>query len=425
MSNIQKNDDELNDADFATLFSANKSQPSKELDKLILDNAIASQHDALPQQRETATQKYAPLFGIAAALAFAITLTPLVMNSSGSAPELASLPAPPTKNTSTSMATSGQTAANEQAAVASSDESTQASRIAMTEPASQTINAETPSEETASAETANTETLSAGTTSPETNNTENDSPVNSIASTSAATPVTDTKLAEADIKDVAIDAAVTDAASGLQNSTPAQESVAAVPETEDDSDAIGVESEQDSERLLRKAESDAVAQANKAIEKSLYESESLLESNAPQSFAESSAEPIENSALQNDAEELQEEASVPIAELALNPLSPDSLVANETVALKRSPEPEATLSVGKNETTLLNQQALTNTKTHPEIYPKIYRSSALSWALEIKRLYEEPNIDKAQEELVLFRKKYPNNENERLLPEKLVIIKKD
>jgi len=49
-----------------------------------------------------------------------------------------------------------------------------------------------------------------------------------------------------------------------------------------------------------------------------------------------------------------------------------------------------------------------------------YRESALLWVIEIKHLYEEKNIDEAREELALFRKKYPDNANERLLPKALL-----
>jgi len=50
---------------------------------------------------------------------------------------------------------------------------------------------------------------------------------------------------------------------------------------------------------------------------------------------------------------------------------------------------------------------------------KSYRRSALLWVLQIKQLHKDNNIDQAQEELVEFRKQFPDSSHERLLPAEL------
>ena len=87
--------------------------------------------------------------------------------------------------------------------------------------------------------------------------------------------------------------------------------------------------------------------------------------------------------------------------IALNTHSADA-----SVRLKQTPEQDESLQVG--------QDASQAIKSTPE-KTKNYRSSALLWIIEIKHLYEEKKTDQAKEELALFRKKFPNNGNERLL----------
>lgn len=53
------------------------------------------------------------------------------------------------------------------------------------------------------------------------------------------------------------------------------------------------------------------------------------------------------------------------------------------------------------------------------VRPANYRSSPLLWINEIKQLHFEKNNDSVREELAAFRKAYPENSNEQLLPKEL------
>lgn len=53
------------------------------------------------------------------------------------------------------------------------------------------------------------------------------------------------------------------------------------------------------------------------------------------------------------------------------------------------------------------------------VRPENFRDSPLLWVIEIKHLHNEKNDELARKELNLFRQKFPNNANERLLPSEL------
>ncbi len=53
-----------------------------------------------------------------------------------------------------------------------------------------------------------------------------------------------------------------------------------------------------------------------------------------------------------------------------------------------------------------------------------FRDTAITWVMEIKRLFSDPDTKKALEELKQFRKKHPNSTHEALLPEALLELAK-
>jgi len=458
-------DEELNDADFAALFSADNNQPPKELDKLILDNALLSQHDSLPQQHETFTKKYAPLFGTAAILMIALTLTPLIMKAPET-PDLAVGPEPtqtqtaesalviadrqasvPESTKEASAPDSVQLPADQQTPLVSANDESQSNRIALAAPESesQASNAPEPISRTRklsqSTETASNANLSTST------NAEADS-------VSAASIATDT--------------AETNTVTTVSNTTDTidEDNVAASPR-EIDTDALGINSDENTARVTGETESTVVSPAindNKeefAVEKAeattgsnidpadtqndeqadlsaqrmaLTEAAEIVSApnaqiGAENRVTEKSSIAVESNSLdfkeirstsnggrantnrQNDAEELQENASLPDFELEISGLAPNTLDADKSEELEPAPNQDARLRTDQN----------TRRPDRPaRVKAKNYRRSALLWVIEIKHMYNEQYTDQAKEELKLFRNKFPDNKNERLLPKKLL-----
>ena len=94
-----------------------------------------------------------------------------------------------------------------------------------------------------------------------------------------------------------------------------------------------------------------------------------------------------------------------ISEFKPTPIVPNAFTANESQKDQKQKLAKLSAEVEK--------RALNRTNTDD------YRSSALLWVIEIKKLFNTDKKTLAEEELALFRKKYPNNSNERLLPKAL------
>jgi len=403
MSKLPTNDEGMNDADLATLFALNNSEPPKELDQLILQNARLSQQDSLPQQSETFIQKYAPLFGTAAVLMIAFALTPLTMNAPESMPDMAIAPAPQSKTTpaqfspaeSAAVPTDRQAIAKtSQTTLTNSDTDTAAGTTSV---ASASIEAEpVPAEPVAS-------------------NTASNEPNSPELMADADTDAVGTELAEEPAEDESIVASVN---VETEISAPEPEPIPQpiVEALANSAESVEAEAEIESEVEI---ETGAGAGADELeVEESKRENAMPADSDnvdATAHLGDSSDNPTDTLGLQLAPEEPQVDTEARIGELEISAVAPNTLVEDDSVLLRQLREP-----VQDQSTRLRAEQDTTKATKPARVKAKNYRGSALLWAIEIKHLYNEKNIEQAREELALFRKKYPDNGNERLLPEKLL-----
>jgi len=442
MSNIPNNDDGLNDADFATLFSADNNQPPKELDKLILDNALLSQHDSLSKPQETFTQKYAPLFGLAAILLIAIAVTPLMMNAPESKPDLVTGRTSLQESARVSAGDSVQVSVNQQV---SADHNNLSSRTTLATPESASTTSEPIS--TANESLQNTTAVSTAA------DTVIDSDTNSIvASSSEANTVTATSGSE-----VSAEIETEPKLSVVAESTSA-EFTEPSSMAEADTDAPGINTDDVMARVTEQAGSEDTRNTSQAeLNRLRTEAEGILTfvrraakvraaRRAAEKAAESNSTPNsqvlngDDSAVQktaaaeinrpdfaevrrisstnalnvdrkDTADELQESAALSEFESEMSALAPNTTSTDESTRLSQAPELDVRLNIGRD-----TRQSTSPARTES----KNYRSSALLWVIEIRHLFNEQNTDQAREELVLFRKKYPDNDNERLLPKNLL-----
>ncbi len=443
MSKIPTNNDGLNDADFATLFSSDTSHPPKELDKLVLDNALLSQHNSLPQQHETFTQKYAPIFGTAAILMIAFGLTPLTMNAPESQPDLALEPTPMQETASQPTATdSNQLSTRKQADVVSEDESNQPSRVALAEPES-TVQARKAVEPLSTVPNAplpaDASAVVADTSDADTNVLASESADRiTQAESSTANTSTNVAVAKSNVAEAASIAADSVANSNAtQNGTDKTEFIESAPaatvnsfaettaeddtkeleftatastaeadtDSHTDTDALGVNTEDSFVRQLKNADSDSVAQANTGVELA-----------GEERSQDSTFKSIDTTELESGVVEMQKNRSRLRGEQEALITTLNSQSVDESVNLKQTPKPD---------TKLIDDQADSQVIQPAREKAKNYRSSALLWVIEIKHLHKENKTEQALKELALFRKKFPDNDNERLLPKELLKAETD
>jgi len=436
MSKIPNNDDELNDADLAKLFASNNSEPPKDLDKLILDNALLSQHESLPKQHETFTQKYAPIFGTAAVLMIAIGLTPMTMNAPQSTPHLTQGPAPTpepmpqTPNTAETISAASSTAQTTAAvSVVKETTDTETSAIASEMAIDTTETQITAAVPEVADRTSGTESA--------------DSASNASIATNSSAEVESIELIST--ADEPIEQVLSE-----ESNTAEAESM-----TETDSDALGIDTDENIARESVQIDEKQVARLKTAtplVNKStpadsknttttepsteLLPNVAKIDSSPnrqvnddaelePEKTALSSAakrileERSSDQAVElmivaeppNDTIELQDNEAMQNVEQTPSTAASEIQAIDEPVRLKRAPEQDLSLRA--------EQEVSQPDKPAPEKVKKT-RSSAFLWVIEIKRLYKENMVDEAKEELTLFRKKFPDNDNERLLPKELL-----
>lgn len=361
MSKIPGKSDGLNDADLASLFSSDTSQPPKDLDKLILNSAQVSQHDLLPQQRKTFTQQYAPLFAIAAVLMIAIGLTPLTMNAPESQPDLALGPAPTPESIPLATTTdSGVRASISKNSVEARESET---RISTAE-----SNIQVPTAESSSAE-------------PES--------IAAVSTAVAPTPEDDSD------------------ATGID----ADENMTYETEPSNDKQIPLVDIRNEEELILNNTD-DGVEKTDAPgviVAEPTDTVSTMKEGPSPELAAEVGKIELQKSIVNlqdNEAKQQNKIAASALTQAAQDIL--DSARANQA-----------------QELSLITEQESAQAVKPARVKAKNYRSSALLWVIEIKHLYKENLIEEAKEELTLFRKKFPDNDNERLLPTELLDTKPD
>lgn len=491
MSKIPNNDDGLNDTDFANLFASDNREPPKELDKLILDNALLSQHDSIPQRHESFIQKYAPLFGTAAVLMIAFALTPLVMNAPESASDIASITtAEATAESSLAKAptaASVQELGNQQGSGASADDSSALGDIAIA--SSETLPQSTHSAEPTSTASGPALSVAADSVAADTTDTSDEDTIASVSSATINKAVESDateSLTEGDTDALGIDAdapgigenenffresensdtaAVTLAKDNAAEEIAEAESILDLAKTEiaiddevasQDTDQImkdeliiraepaatsesaaesTAESEPESnlapapeiqaivvEAIVESAQTVPTPSVRALNENKLVQEATTAEKADDRNLGAGSVDLADNSTdtleQQNSSGELQEGESARIAELELLALKPNTLAVDESAQIQR-----ATKRAREQDDNPQSEEGDLQSVKPARVKAKNYRSSALLWVIEIKHLYNEKNIDQAREELALFRKKYPDNSNERLLPKELLKLK--
>jgi len=465
MNNIPDNDEDLNDADITTLFASNKKEPSKELDKQILDNALLSQYDLLPQQRETFTKKYAPVIGTAAVLMIAIGLTPLTMNKPESTPELAQGPAPTKESAQAITADSVHIQPNQRTDTNDASIMEEESIATINNSGTQSSAADSASDETKRIVIAEAESTLTNSTTGE---------YNAEIVTAKVAPKTPDSISDESVApNDSADTEIVASASTAQDSTPAVTTLAE-PATEVETDAIGVDEDENVIRLPDKLELSPTAPANNSNEELLLANGTIIGSaeteasigdnigdskdplsttgsvkielstdqelsvvnsmlapitqneknDLPQSNTAtitlveqdngeltSTTKPLDTIASQSRRIELRKDQILRRAEQESFSVVPSKQTVNKTVRIAQAQNQEANIQA---------EQDATRTDKPARVKSNNYRSSALLWIIEIKHLYKENEKDQARAELILFRKKFPDNNNERLLPIELL-----
>jgi len=153
---------------------------------------------------------------------------------------------------------------------------------------------------------------------------------------------------------------------------------------------------------------------------------------------------LESRIQRSDIEALMK--SGPVVTIAPNGQSADAEVTDNKVVAKQlnsttpsssSTEPEQPINAGviteqssvekqrqqiaSNESS--SMRAAEQSRKERRVPPEKYRNSPLLWIIEIKHLHKEQQPELVREELTAFRKKYPENPSERLLPKELQVLK--
>jgi len=146
-------------------------------------------------------------------------------------------------------------------------------------------------------------------------------------------------------------------------------------------------------------------------------------------ISSASLEQSENSEQATDTDALAED--IETADAPINAFqarsrsnSVQTPATSNTQSAQLSPESIVESSVPIQTDALQNSDEISTDDTAAQrVSPENFRSSALLWIIEIRHLHNEKKVELAQKELQAFREAYPDNPNERLLPEILQQLK--
>jgi len=356
MSKIPKRQNPLNDGDIAALFESEHREPSAELDKRVLDNARSSQNAVHKPGQQSVFLKYSPVFGTAAVVVLAVILAPFIVSS----PE-SSLQQPEQSTNDSIVATSN--------ADLSADLNHSQTQVVPSPAATKIV-----SKEVIGAEAVKTE-QSLGN-------------LNSVAKST-------TEHAESPAQDSVTALSRLSQSEAEPSADPVDKSTA----TTALADQVGLYNLD--ETSVRQAEEQSIA----------------ADSDTGQSNRPAVAPPSLVATADQDNEKRK-------ADSQISKSKTNALEAEHEAAVERSESTAAraaNISGDTNTVTENDQQADTNKR---DILPSRnrsveYRETATLWIKEIKRLHNDNDTRMALTELKAFRERYPDNINERLLPEDL------
>ncbi len=397
MSRTPKNNDGLNDADIAALFAADErsamaTAPSAELDAAILENARAAHQQSLvTPEPETFQRKYAPVFATAAVLLIGIGLTPFNTKAPKDAFEAdARLALDTAADTDALAEINEETLPEALVALPSVDSGPSQSKVAVAgEDSTRKKSVETDSQDLLQRQTQTrleSEELSVVDANSET---EVEQALETETTTAPKRVIVENAIIETDVS--------IDAESNLQQQFAKREQ-----------NTRGASITNDSNNAKKQADNTALASESKTQR---YDVEALMES-APVVTL------IPSSQIQSDADKdsnvlaKQETNAAPSSRLVEQTPQPVAEAVTEQTELPAQSQIIASDQSNSSQTAAPAQK-------ERRVRPKNYRSSPLLWIIEIRHLHDEKQNELVREELTAFRKKHPDNSNERLLPKEL------